>query len=70
MSSSFAVWDEQERPMAVAAWIHVILGHFAMAPLFRELFDADPLAPEQIERQKRFLRRFARLMLAPAGDAD
>ena len=70
MSSSFAVWDEQERPMAVAAWIHVILGHFAMAPLFRELFDTDPLAPAQIERQKRFLRRFARLMLAPAGDAD
>ena len=30
---------------------------------------ADPLAPEQIERQKRFLRRFARVMLAPSGDA-
>jgi len=47
----------------------VILGHFTMAPLFRELFGADPLAPEQIERQKRFLRRFARVMLAPSGDA-
>ena len=70
MSSRFAIWSEEERPMAVAAWIHVILGHFAMAPLFRELFDADPLAPEQIERQKRFLRRFARVMLAPVGDSD
>jgi AcrR family transcriptional regulator len=39
-------------------------GHFAMAPLLRELFDVDPLAPEQIERQKQFLRRFAQLMLA------
>ena len=56
--------------MAVAAWIHVILGHFAMAPLFRELFGADPLAPEQIELQKRFLRHFARVMLAPVGEAE
>lgn len=57
-------WTDEERPMAVAAWIHVILGHFAMAPLLRELFDVDPLSPEQIERQKRFLRRFARVMIA------
>jgi AcrR family transcriptional regulator len=58
------VWSEDEQPMAAAAWIHVILGHFAMAPLLRELFDIDPLAPEQLERQKRFLRRFAQLMMA------
>ena len=58
------VWTDDEQPMAVAAWIHVILGHFAMAPLLRELFDVDPLAPEQIERQKKFLRRFAQIMMA------
>ena len=58
------VWSEDERPMAAAAWIHVILGHFAMAPLLRELFDVDPLAPVQLERQKRFLHRFAQLMMA------
>ena len=69
MSSRLTVWNEDERPMAVAAWIHVILGHFAMAPLFRELFGADPLAPEQIELQKRFLRRFAKVMLAPVGES-
>ncbi len=69
MAARPTVWNDDEQPMAVAAWIHVILGHFAMAPLFRELFGADPLAPEQIERQKRFLRRFARVMLAPSGDA-
>ena len=69
MAARATVWSDDEQPMAVAAWIHVILGHFAMAPLFRELFGADPLAPEQIERQKRFLRRFARVMLAPSGDA-
>jgi AcrR family transcriptional regulator len=61
-------WSEDEQPLAVAAWIHVILGHFAMAPLLEELFDFDPLAPDQIERQKRFLRRFARLMMSGDGD--
>lgn len=59
-----STWSAEERPLAVAAWIHVILGHFAMAPLLQELFDFDPLAPDQIERQKRFLRRFAQLMVA------
>ena len=57
------VWRAEEQPMAVAAWIHVILGHFAMAPLLRELFDVDPLAPDQLEKQKLFLRRFAQLMM-------
>ncbi len=61
-----SVWTEEERPLAVAAWIHVILGHFAMAPLLRSLFDFDPLAPEQIERQKRFLRRYAQLLMSGA----
>ena len=61
------VWSEEERPLAVAAWIHVILGHFAMAPLLRSLFDFDPLAPDQIERQKRFLRHYARLLMSGAG---
>ena len=58
------VWSEDEQPMAVAAWIHVILGHFAMAPLLRELFEIDPLDPAQLERHKKFLRRFAQFMMA------
>ena len=59
-----SLWSEAEQPMAIAAWIHVILGHFAMAPLLRELFDVDPLAPEQLAMQKRFLRRFAQFMMS------
>ena len=61
-------WTEEEQPLVIAAWIHVILGHFAMAPLLEELFDFDPLAPDQIERQKRFLRRFAQLMMSGEGE--
>ena len=67
-NSPGAVWSDDEKPLAVAAWIHVILGHFAMAPLLRELFGVDPLAPEQIERQKRFLRHFAKIMMAGPQD--
>ena len=59
-----SVWNEDERPLAIAAWIHVILGHFASAPLLEELFEVDPLSPEQIERQKKFLRRFAGIMIS------
>jgi AcrR family transcriptional regulator len=58
------VWSEEERPLAIAAWIHVILGHFALAPLLEALFDVDPLSAEQLERQKRFLRRYAAFMMS------
>jgi AcrR family transcriptional regulator len=66
-----SVWTSEEQPLAAAAWIHLILGPFAMAPLLRELFDVDPLSGEQLERQKKFLRRYAELMLSgegPSGD--
>ena len=63
-----SIWTEEEQPLAIAAWIHMILGHFAMAPLIRELFDFDPLDPEQLERQKRFLARYAELMLVGSKD--
>jgi TetR/AcrR family transcriptional regulator len=58
-----SVWTDEEQPFAIAAWIHMILGHFAMAPLLRELFDFDPLAKDQLDRQKRFLKRYAQLMM-------
>ena len=63
-NSRDSVWNEEERPLAVAAWIHVIVGHFASAPLLEELFEVDPLSPEQLERQKKFLRRFAGIMMS------
>lgn len=62
-----SVWSAEEQPFAVAAWIHIILGHFATAPLLRELFDFDPLAAPEIERQKRFLRRYAQLVMSGQG---
>jgi AcrR family transcriptional regulator len=63
-----SVWTTEEQPLALAAWLHIILGHFAMAPLLRELFDVDPLAEDQLERQKRFLRRYAQLVMSGKDD--
>lgn len=68
MKRGAAPWDPDEYALVIAAWIHLAIGHFAMAPLFREALDVDPLAPEALERQKRFLQKLARILAAP-GDA-
>ena len=61
-------WTEEEQPLVIASWIHMILGHFAMAPLVRELFGFDPLEVEELERQKRFLARYVEHMLSGPRD--
>jgi hypothetical protein len=33
-----------------------------MAPMLSVVFDTDPLAPESLERQTRFLQKLARIM--------
>lgn len=55
-------WDRDELPLAIAAWLNLILGHFSTAPLVREVLGEDPLAPAAIERQTRFLRKLAGLL--------
>lgn len=65
-----SVWTTDEQPLALAAWLHIILGHFAMAPLLRELFDVDPLSEEQLDRQKRFLKRYARLVMSGENNTE
>ncbi|HEX5065297.1 MAG TPA: TetR/AcrR family transcriptional regulator [Myxococcota bacterium] len=55
-------FDDDEYPLVIAAWIHLILGHFTMAPIFREALDEDPLAPRLLEKQTRFLQKLARLL--------
>lgn len=65
-----SVWTIDEQPLALAAWLHIILGHFAMAPLLRELFDVDPLSEDQLDRQKRFLKRYARLVMSSEKNTE
>ena len=64
------LWDADELPLVIANWIHLVLGHFALAPLFREVLDADPLSREMLERQTRILRKFARRLSSASDPAD
>lgn len=57
-------WQPEEYDLVMSAWLNMVFGHFAMAPMMREVFDYDPLSPESLARQTRFLRKLARLMLA------
>lgn len=58
------IWSEDELPLVIANWIHLVLGHFALAPLFREVLDEDPLSQEMLQRQTRILRKFARRLMS------
>jgi AcrR family transcriptional regulator len=62
MKREAAPWEPDEYPLVIAAWIHLVIGHFTMAPIFREALDEDPLAPRLLEKQTRFLQKLARLL--------
>jgi len=57
-------WSKDEYDLVMSAWLNMVFGHFAMAPMMQEVFGADPLSPANLERQTRFLRKLAHLMLA------
>jgi TetR/AcrR family transcriptional regulator len=63
-----ATWGEDEYPLVITAWLNLVFGHFVMAPMLGVVFDSDPLAPESIERQTRFLQKLARVMAS--GEAS
>lgn len=56
-------WSADERPLAVAAWMQLVLGHFAMAPLLEGALPDAPLSAAGIARQTRFLQKLSRLLL-------
>ncbi|HYB12333.1 MAG TPA: TetR/AcrR family transcriptional regulator [Myxococcota bacterium] len=59
-------WSEDELPLLIAAYLHLVFGHFAMAPLLAEVLDEDPLAAASLARQTRFLRKLSQLLVGPA----
>ncbi len=63
-------WDEDELAPMIAAWLHMVFGHFALAPMLGELFGGDPLSPENLERQTRFLRKASVRLMGDGEDAD
>jgi len=60
-------WSDDELPLLIAAYLHVVFGHFAMAPLLAEVLDEDPLAPASLARQTRFLRKLSQLLVGPSA---
>jgi len=50
-----ARWGTDQTPLLVLAMYHIVVGYFAIAPLYHELADEDLLAEAAVARQKRFL---------------
>lgn len=72
-SPEAARFEERELPLLIAAWMHIVFGHFAMAPLLAEVLDEDPLSRASLATQTRFLKKLSRLLLGraqPGGDPD
>lgn len=60
-------WSAEERPLAVAAWMQLAIGHFVMAPLVEAALPVAPLSDEGIARQTLFLQKLSRLLLRLPG---
>ena len=65
-------WEAEQLPNLVLAMYHIVVGYFAIAPLYRELNDVDLLSKEALEHQTRFLRKLATFLFAadPEEGAD
>ena len=58
-------WTPEQRPNLVLAMYHIVVGYFAIAPLYRDLEGVDLLSPEALERQTDFLRKLSMLLFGP-----
>ncbi|HKA16516.1 MAG TPA: helix-turn-helix domain-containing protein [Myxococcota bacterium] len=63
-------WLDEEHRRVVAMWLQLVAGYFAVAPLIGEVLGEDPLAPETVDRQTRFLRKLARLIMGAPSPED
>jgi len=48
-------FPEEDLRRVIGMWVQLVVGYFAVAPLMAEFLDEEPLAPDAIERQTRFL---------------
>jgi len=49
-------WPAEQLPHLVLAMYNIVVGYFAIAPLYRELNGVDLLSEDALERQTQFLR--------------
>jgi AcrR family transcriptional regulator len=69
-TSALAQWEDDELPILLMTFHHVILGNFALAPMLREVLDEDPLSPDAMERQRRFARKVVRLLTLGTASSE
>ncbi len=62
-SRTLRKWQEDELPLLLMAFHHLILGHFALTSLMQEVSGEDPLSPAAAERHVRFMRRVVQLLV-------
>ena len=63
-------WEADQLPNLVLAMYHVVVGYFAIAPLYRDIRDIDLLSKEELERQTRFLRKLVGALFAAPEDTE
>jgi AcrR family transcriptional regulator len=63
-------WEDDELPILLMTFHHVILGNFALAPMLREVLGEDPLSRDALERQRRFARKVVRLLMLGTASAE
>lgn len=59
-------WQVQDLPQMVELLLHLSFGHFAIAPLMRELFGIDARSDERVERHIHFIERLLGNLFAEA----
>jgi AcrR family transcriptional regulator len=48
-------WEGNLAPLVITAFVQLTFGHFALAPLFREMIGADPTSEEWVTHQTTFM---------------
>jgi AcrR family transcriptional regulator len=54
-STASTPWEGDLAPLIMTAFVQLTFGHFALAPLFKELIGADPTSEEWTANQTRFM---------------
>jgi AcrR family transcriptional regulator len=69
---SLGDWEERLLPAVAALFVHLSFGHFALAPLLKEVFPGDPLSDEGVAAQTRLIETLVDQMFPPlaAGAAE
>jgi TetR/AcrR family transcriptional regulator len=62
-------WAPDQIPLLMLAMYHVVLGYFAIAPLYQELNGEDLLSSAALERQTRLVREVAEALLSNAPES-